>query len=176
MTMTVNRPKAFFLVLSLIAVGAACSSDKSTDKASVVTPPVPTPTPAPTPTPVPTPTPFPAVSSEGYTLDVFQFSRNSECKRHVAPTGTQDLRVGCSVEIDLVVRNSSGGAVKIRQTGENIEWGIAQGRDLVTLPWDENPWKRWLTGVAPGHYRIVVFLTLPSLEKIRGVLEGDVVS
>ena len=45
----------------------------------------------------------------------------------------------------------------------------------MTLPWDENPWNRWLTGVAPGPYRIVATLTLPEGEKVTGEIEGTVV-
>ncbi len=174
-----NRPKAFFFALSLVTVGVACSnSERTPDKSGVLTPPIPTPapTPVPTPTPAPTPTPVPAVSSDGLRMEVSQFQRNFKCKRGVHPTGTDDLRVGCSVEVRAEVKDALGNDVKPRKTGENLVWGIPEGRANITLPWDENPWKRWMTGVAPGHYRIVATLDMPSGEKIRSELEGEIVN
>ncbi len=132
------------------------------------------PSPVPTPAPTPTPKPSPSVSKNGIHVEVVYFG-NQECKRGVGPTGTEELRVGCSVEVRALRKDPNGNDVPERLTGNNTAWHIREGRANVTLPWDENTWRRWLTAVAPGHYRIVMDLTFRDGEVISGELEGDAV-
>ena len=172
-----TRLRALALGLSFVVIGIGCSkheSDITNDHGSVVGPTLPSPTPEPTPTPSPTPTPLPDTSTTGVTVDVIQWGAQ-ECKRGVSSTGDETLRVGCSVEVRMVRKDGSGTDVPERQTGNNVAWQIVQGGSKVTLPWDENPWRRWLTGTAPGHYRIQATLTMRNHEQITGEIEGDVV-
>ena len=172
-----GRLKALALGLSLVVIGIACSkeSDIANGHGNVLGPTLPSPTPAPAPTPSPTPTPLPDTSTTGVTIDVVQFGAQ-ECKRHVDPTGDETLRVGCSVEVRVLRKDAGGADVPEGRTGNNVVWHITQGGSKVTLPWDENPWKRWLTGVEPGHYRITATLTLTKGRgQVTGEIEGDIV-
>ena len=108
-------------------------------------------------------------------VEVTRWHKESSCKRGVGPTGTDDLRVGCSIEIRVALKNLDGTDAPKRKTGDDLEWRIPQGRALVTLPWDVNPWKRWLTGVEPGTFRIEVTLTMRNGDKAVGELVGEVV-
>jgi hypothetical protein len=171
-----GRLKAFALGVGLVVIGIACSkeSDIANDHGNVLGPTLPSPSPEPSPSPSPTPTPLPDTSTTGVTVDVVQFG-SQECKRGVSPTGDETLRVGCSVEVRLERKDGGGNDVPERRTGNTTEWHVVQGGSKVTLPWDENPWRRWLTGVAPGHYRIQATLTTKDHEQITGEIEGDVV-
>ena len=172
-----GRLKALALALSFVVIGIACSSSDSNlnkDHGSVAGPTVPAATPTPTPTPAPTPTPEPSTSSTGITVYVIRFGPQ-ECKRGVGPTADGNIRVGCSQEVRVVCKDAAGSDVPPNKTNNEIEWHTPEGSSKITLPWDENPWKRWLTGVAPGHYRITAKLSLHHDEKITGELEGDIV-
>jgi hypothetical protein len=79
------------------------------------------------------------------------------------------------VEVRALRTDANGKSAPERRTGEATEWRLAEGGSNATLPWDVQPWKRWLTGVEPGHYRIVLTLTLPDGDKAIGELEGEVV-
>jgi hypothetical protein len=130
----------------------------------------PTPTPTPTPAPVPTPSPTAAVRAV-----VRLVPRNLECKPGVAPpAGTNPFRVGCSVEVRVEYMDAHGAPVPETVTGNSTEWRVAEGASRLTLPWDENPWRRWLTAKSAGPYRIVVTLTMKKThEKVVGELEGE---
>jgi hypothetical protein len=83
--------------------------------------------------------------------------------------------VGCGVEVRALRKGANGNKVPESSTGNATEWRLAEGASNATLPWDENTWRRWLTGVEPGHYRIVMTLTLPDGDKAIGELEGEIV-
>lgn len=167
-----GRLKALLLCISVIG-GIACSG--SNEKAGPGGPTtLPTPAPTPTPTPVPSPTPGASPSANGIHLDVV-YVGSFECKRGVGPSDTGAVRVGCSIEVDTVPKDPNGSKVPERTSGSSVEWVIDQGGDRITLPWDENPWRRWLTGIAPGHFRIVSTLTMRGGDKAVGVLDGEVV-
>jgi hypothetical protein len=170
-----GRLKALLLCISVAGAGMACSgSQQNAGPGSPTTLPKPSPTPTPTPEPSPSPTPGASPSANGIHLDVV-FIGSHECKRGVGPTGTEALRVGCSVEVDTIPKDETGTKVPERTSGNNVQWVIDQGGEKVTLPWDENPWRRWLTGIAPGHFRIVSTLLLRNGDKSVGVLDGEVV-
>jgi hypothetical protein len=164
--------------IGLTAVAIACKSSRGDAAKGAGNPAGPTavvdPSPVPTPTPQPTPTPkpSPSVSKNGIHVEVVYYG-NQECKRGVGPTGNQDLRVGCSVEVRALRKDPNGNEVPERFTGNDTAWHIREGRANVTLPWDENTWRRWLTAVEPGHYRISMDLKLRDGEVITGELEGD---
>jgi hypothetical protein len=161
--------------LAMLLLNGACSDVK---EPGVTTPPVatlaPTPAPTPEPTPTPTPTPIPP-NANGLGLFIEYFPRNSECVPGVRPTGTDQLRVGCSIEVRATVRDRDGNDVPYEDTGNDVEWKLTQGEQNVTLPWDSAPWKRWLTGVHKGHFRIEVTLTLKRGQLLVGELRGEVV-
>lgn len=162
------------LALLCLVLGTLVTACTDEPAAGVTNPTPPTTTlpPPPPPSPKPTPTPLP---ESDVIVEVSRFPKESACKRGVGPTGTDDLRVGCSIEIRVVLKSLDGTPAPIRRTGNDLTWRIPKGRALVTLPWDENPWKRWLTGVAPGHFRIEVTLTMRNGDLAVGVLEGEVV-
>lgn len=169
-----RRSKALFVILGVVVIGAACvTSEHATDPTGPTTPSA-TPTPAPTPTPTPTPKPTPTPSASGIVVKVTRWGSQA-CKRGVGPTGTEDLRVGCSVEIRVAFEDAQGNNVPQRTTGENIVWTIPEGGANVTLPWDENPWKRWLTGINAGHYTLRATLSMRNGDVISGDLEGDII-
>jgi hypothetical protein len=163
--------------VGLGAAAIACKSHDAPKGAGNPTGPTavePSPVPTPTPEPTPTPKPSPSVSKNGIRVEVVWYG-NQECKRGVGPTGNDDLRVGCSVEVRALRKDPNGNEVPERLTGNNTTWHIVEGRDNITLPWDENTWRRWLTAVAPGHYRIVMDLKLLDGEVINGELDGQTV-
>jgi len=163
-----RRPKAFF-ILGLVLVVGAC-----TDLERTPAPIIPTlPSPVPSPEPSPEPSPSPAVSTSGITMEV-RHRGSHECKRGIGPSA-EGLRVGCSVEVRATFKDAGGNKPTERRTGNDMTWRVVEGPENVTLPWDENPWNRWLTGVAPGPYRIVATLALPEGEEVKGELEGTVV-
>ena len=167
-----KRSGALSLILSMTAMGVACSTQEHVTTPTI---PSPVPTPAPTPAPTPVPSPTPQASQSGIFVDVFQFPKESKCKRGVHPTGTEDLRVDCSIEVRVELKDANGDTVPERQTGNNLEWHIRQGKSSITLPWDENPWKRWMTGIAPGPYRIEVTIHLRHGDQATGLLSGQIV-
>ena len=93
----------------------------------------------------------------------------------MGPSGATDLRVGYGIEVRTNPRYADGTLVPQRKSGTTVLWSLAEGGSNVTLPWDENPWRRWLTAVNPGHYRIAVTLTLPDGERLAGELEGEAI-
>jgi hypothetical protein len=109
------------------------------------------------------------------TLVVFQYPKQSHCKRGVGPTGTEDLRVGCSIEVDAQVRDANGIPVNPKHLGTDLRWHIPEGASNITLPWDENPWKRWMTGIAPGPYRIEVTIHFRDGDQATGMMSGQIV-
>ena len=108
-------------------------------------------------------------------MAVFQWPKESKCQRHVAPTGTEDLRVGCSIEVRAEARDEKGSPVPQRVTGTDTEWHTIKGKGNVTFKWDENPWKRWVTAEVPGPYIITMTIHLRDGDSITGQLEGQVV-
>jgi hypothetical protein len=164
--------------VGLLAAGLACHSTDPEAANGAGNPVGPAalanPSPVPTPEPTPTPRPTPKPSKSGIRVEVIYFG-SQECRRGVGPSETGALRVGCSVEVRALRKDANGNEVPERRTGIHSKWRILEGRDLVTLPWDENPWRRWLTAVEPGHYRLAMDLTLPEGDVIRGELEGDTV-
>jgi len=172
-----SRPSAILLGGAMLLLAGACSEMKE-PAGGVTTPPVatlaPTPVPTPTPTPEPTPTPIPP-DPNGLRFDIELFHRESECIPGVRPTGTDELRVGCSIEVRATVRDRHGRDVPYEDTGNDVEWKVTQGESNVTLPYDDAPWKRWLTGVHPGHFRIEVTLKLKRNKQLAGELRGEVV-
>jgi len=167
-----GRLKALILCGSVLAAGLACTN--SHQNAAGPGGPTTLPTPAPTPEPSPSPTPGASPSPNGIHLEITYFG-NHECKRGIGPSGSDALRVGCSVEVRTTPKDPQGNFVPERTSGTHIVWTVDQGGDKVTLPWDVAPWKRWLTGIAPGHFRIVTTLTLRNGDQSIGVLDGEVV-
>jgi len=166
-----GRLKALLLCIGVAVAGLSCGSSEKAGPSGPTT--LPTPAPTPTPTPVPSPTPGASPSANGINVEVI-YVGSFECKPGVGPSGTHDVRVGCSIEVDTVLKDPGGNPVPQSTSGNNVQWVIDQGGDRITLPWDENPWKRWLTGVAPGHFRIVSTLLLRNGDKAVGVLDGEV--
>jgi hypothetical protein len=164
--------------VGLLAAALACkSNDPKTAAAGNPAGPTaaaPSPDPTPTPSPAPTPKPTPKPSKSGIRVVVVYFG-NQECRRGVGPSGTDELRVGCSVEVRALRKDANGNDVPERRTSIHSKWRILKGKEFVTLPWDENPWRRWLTAVDVGHYRLAMDLTLPEGDVIRGELEGDTI-
>jgi hypothetical protein len=171
-----RRRTGLLIGLLLVAGGAACKSSDSPEAngAGTVGPTAVEPSPTPAPSPTPTPRPSPTPSKSGIRVEVIYWG-NQECRRGVGPTGTDDLRIGCSVEVRALRKDANGNEVPERRTGIHTQWRILEGKEMVTLPWDENPWRRWLTAVDDGHYRLAMDLTLPEGDVIRGELEGDAV-
>ncbi len=169
-----RRLGALSATLMVAALGGGCSSG-ATAPATPTTLPTPasTPTPAPTPTPKPSPTAEP--SKNGITVAVFQWPKESKCQRHVQPTGTEDLRVGCSIEVRAEARDDKGSPVPQRVSGTDTEWHTIKGKGNVTFKWDENPWRRWVTAEVPGPYIITVTIHLRNGDAATGLLEGQVV-
>jgi len=169
-----RRGTAILLGLTLLLLGGACSDVK---ESGVTTPPIatlaPTPTATPEPTPAPTATPIPQ-NPNGLRFFVEYFPQNSECVPGVRPTGSEKLRIGCSIEVRATVRDH-GKDVPYEDTGNDVEWKLTQGGQNVTLPYDSAPWRRWLTGVHQGRFRIVVTLTLKRGKPLVGELRGEVV-
>ena len=56
-----------------------------------------------------------------------RFKGNHECKRGVGPTGTEDLRVGCSVALRATLKLANGKNVPQRRTGNDMVWQVVQG-------------------------------------------------
>lgn len=167
-----RRLGALSVTVTLAALGGGCSS-QGTAPATPTTLPTPAATPTPAPTPKPSPTPEP--SKSGVTMAVFQFPKESACKRHVQPTGTEDLRVGCSIEVRAEPQDEQGNKIPERRTGNNVVWHTIRGKGNVTFNWDENPWKRWVTAEVPGPYTITATITLKDGDVVTGALEGEVV-
>jgi len=172
-----RRLGALSLNLSMLALSAGCTSQEAATPSTPSTLPTPGPPPAPTPTPAPAPSPSPTPepSKSGITMAVFQFPKESKCQRRIQPTGTEDLRVGCSIEVRAEPRDAEGNKIPERFTGNNVEWHTTRGKANITLPWDENPWKRWMTGVAPGPYQVTATITLKDGEVVTGWLDGEIV-
>ena len=75
----------------------------------------------------------------------------------------------------MEVWDADGHAIPVNKVGNDIEWHIPQGRANITLPWDENPWKRWMTGVEPGPYRITTTINTRDGETLTGEMVGQIV-
>ena len=167
--------KTIVLSLGLVAMQSACSNPREDASDHHDGGPAgPTVLPSPTPSPTPAPSPKPSPSASGITLQLRYFGAQ-ECKRGAGPTGTTDLRVHCGVEVRATAKSADGLDVPQRRTGGEVVWRVVEGASSITLPWDENPWKRWITGVQPGHYRIVATLTLPEGDTVAGEIEGNII-
>lgn len=131
-----------------------------------------TPTPVPSATPEPTPTP----SQSGVRAKVRFIERELVCKRGVTPPkDTDPFKVGCSIEVRVDYVDRNGALVDEDITGNNVQWSVPQGGSRITLPDDSNPWRRWMTAVGPGDYRIVATLTMKrTREKIVGEIAGHI--
>jgi hypothetical protein len=99
-----------------------------------------------------------------------------ECKPGVTPpAGLDPFKVGCAIEVRLDIFDRHGVGVPDRVTGSNVTWQIAEGASLITLPWDENVFRRWMTAIAAGRYRIVATLVMKKThEPLVGELAGEI--
>ena len=102
--------------------------------------------------------------------------RELECLPGIkAPSQLEPFKIGCSVEVRVDYVDKDGARVEEDVTGGNVEWQIAEGESLLTLPDDENPWRRWMTAQKPGRYRIVSTLHMRKThEKIVGEIAGHI--
>lgn len=159
-------------LLAVCALGALAACGGSSTSPSVVPTPAPTPTPAPAPSPTPTPEPTPAPSFSAY----LRFHNNAECPagRHGAPDGS--MPVGCGREIRVTYLYPDGKEVPTKVTGQNTVWAIEAGGEFIKMRLtDENPWRRWVEGKAPGSYTVsVTIVSKKGGETVRGVLTSQI--
>ena len=181
MTLQAVVRRRFSLAL-LATLGAGCADHEGATHPTGNLPspssiPSPAPTPTPTPTPAPTPTPTPTPSASGLRAVVSLFPNQMACKRGVTPPKQLDpFKVGCSIEVDLNILDRHGVPLSDQKTGSDVTWKIAEGASRITLPWDENVFKRWMTATAPGSYRIVATMRLKRThEELVGELAGELV-
>jgi hypothetical protein len=166
-------PTSKILLVVCLAALAACG-DSNTAPTPVALPPSTTlaPAPAPTPTPTPTPAPTPAPS---FTANL-RFVHNAVCPngKHPPPGGA--LPVGCGRALHISYHYPNGTEVPLNVTGEAMTWVIEEGTEAIDMPADENPWRRWVTGKAPGPFRIsVTLVSRKRHETVRGEISNRVI-
>jgi hypothetical protein len=164
-------------VLLLVCLGTLGACGGSNAGPTPVTPPpttlvaaAPTPTPTPAPTPTPEPTPAPSFYAN------LRFIDNPQCPhgKQGAPGGV--LSVGCGRALRVSYHYPNGTEVPSKVTGDATVWEIEEGTDVVSMPDDENSWRRWVTAKAPGNYRIsVTIVSRKGRETVRGELSNRVI-
>jgi hypothetical protein len=162
-------------ILLVVCLGglAACGGSNAAPTPVAITPTTtlaiaPAPTPAPTPTPLPTPAPSFYAN--------LRFIDNAECPKgkQTAPGGA--MPVGCGRALRVSYHYPNGADVPTKVSGEATVWAIEEGTEVVTMPDDENPWRRWVTAKAPGTYRIsVTIVSRKGRETVREELSNQVI-
>ncbi len=158
-------------ILLVVCLGGLAACGGSTVSPTPVTPPpMTTLAAAPAPTPAPTPTPAPSFRAN------LRFTDNAVCPndRQAAPGGA--MPVGCGRALRVSYHYPDGTDVPTKVSGEATVWAIEEGTEVVTMPPDENPWRRWVTAKTPGTYRIsVTLVSRKGHETVRAEISNQVI-